>query len=233
MSLPRFPLPDFSSVYRRLSSVVTFLTNKLAKNLPRVDLCWLSPDASGQVHQDLHTAFHDVRIRRLTSADKSEFLGHLLRLDPEARRNRFAMIASDAFLQTYAETAFSLDSVIFAYEEEGAIRAAGELRGLLAQDNGLHQSEAAFSVEADWRRKGIGTRLMELTLLEAEALNVRLMYVNCLSTNRRMQALAKKFGANLSFERGDVIGLLSPNASSGFRRVRDETREVIRICAAV
>ena len=46
--------------------------------------------------------------RKLTFADQTRFRDHLLRLDPGARRARFAMPASDAFLRCYAETSFSL-----------------------------------------------------------------------------------------------------------------------------
>lgn len=151
-------------------------------------------------------------IRRLTLADKPLFRDHLLRLDTDTRRSRFAMHATDHFLEGYSETAFALETVIFAFFEDGLIRGTGELRAFPETEGapGGRQAEAAFCVEPGFRHLGIGTRLMELTLLEAEATGVRHMYINCLASNRKMQALARKFGANLTFNHGDVIGLLNP-----------------------
>lgn len=101
--------------------------------------------------------------RKLSSADQHLFRDHLLRLDQDARRARFAMLASDAFLRCYAETSFSLGTVIHGYFAGGTLRAVAELRPL---GDGT-SAEAAFSVEPMLQRSGIGTRLMELTLITA------------------------------------------------------------------
>ncbi len=154
-------------------------------------------------------------IRRLTAAEQHLFRDHLLRLDTETRRSRFAMHATDAFLRTYVETSFTLDTVIYAYLENGIVRGTAEVRSLGHPDT----AEAAFCVEPDWRREGIGSRLMNLLLQAARTRNTRHIYINCLATNRRMQALARKFSADMTFQAGDVIGHIAPPAPLAGSRV--------------
>lgn len=145
-------------------------------------------------------------IRVLDETGKTLFRDHLMRLDPETRRSRFAMPASDSFLQGYVETSFTLDTLIFAYFEDGLVRATAELRSLEEMD----LAEAAFCVERDWRRAGLGSALMMCLLKAARNRGIRHIYINCLATNRHMQALARKFSAEMTFEAGDVIGRLVP-----------------------
>ncbi|ADZ72656.1 GNAT family N-acetyltransferase [Polymorphum gilvum] len=160
-------------------------------------------------------------IRQLGSADKHLFRDHLLRLDPETLRSRFAMLASDTFLRAYVETSFSLDTLIYGYFEDGALRGSAELRPIGGPDS----AEAAFCVESGWRGQGLGTTLMELTLVAARARGYQHIYINCLATNRSMQALARKFAADLTFESGDVVGHLRPPAPGFWDQPRAWLRE--------
>ena len=150
--------------------------------------------------------FGNGEIRVLSEAGKSLFREHLMRLDPETRRSRFAMHATDTFLTGYAETSFSLNTLIFAYFEDGLVRATAELRSL----DDFELAEAAFCVEKDWRRNGLASALMTSLLKSARSRDVRHIYINCLASNRHMQALARKFSAEMTFEAGDVIGRLVP-----------------------
>lgn len=161
--------------------------------------------------------FDSGHIRKLSYADPAQFRDHLLRLTPEARRSRFAMKASDAFLRAYAETSSSLGTVIHGYFEAGVLRAVAELRPI----DDRHLAEAAFSVEEGWQNTGLGTRLMELTLIAARNRGIEHIYVNCLATNRAMQILARKFAAELTFEAGDVVGRLHPSRPSLFSLLRE------------
>lgn len=156
-------------------------------------------------------------IRKLAATDQAQFRDHLLRLSPEARRSRFAMMASDPFLRSYAETSMALGSVIHGFFEDGTLRAVAELRTV----DGVSTAEAAFSVEDAWQNSGLGTRLMELTLIAARNRGYRHIYINCLATNRAMQLLARKFEAELTFEAGDVVGRLEPADFSFFSLFRE------------
>ena len=151
-------------------------------------------------------------IRALTIADLPRFRHHLLRLDEEGRRGRFAMGATDAFLRRYAETAFTLGAVIFGYFEDGLLRAVGELRPVSE-----HEAEAAFNVEHDLRRRGIATALFAHVLEAAKERRMRRLYMSCLTYNEAMQALARKFSADLVFERADVLTIETCEAENGPR----------------
>lgn len=157
-------------------------------------------------------------IRKLWQADKPAFLAHLLRLDFETRRRRFAMAASDAFIERYVDTCFHLDSLVHGYFEDGALRGVGELRFL---DTSTTMAEAAFSVETDWQGQGVGTQLMEHTLLTARNRGIAKIYMNCLASNRSMQKMARSAGAELEFEAGEVVGLLLPPHASTASYVRE------------
>lgn len=153
-------------------------------------------------------------IRELVAAEKTLFCEHLLRLDPETRRNRFAMPASDEFLRSYAETCFALEPKIFGYFEDGVVRGTGELRPLAEAAT----AEAAFSIEHGWRRRRIGTLLMGEVLDAAKAAKTLHVYINCLATNQTMQALARKFAARFTYQAGDMIGLIEAPRSGGPRQ---------------
>ena len=160
--------------------------------------------------------------RKLSSADQHLFRDHLLRLDQDARRARFAMLASDAFLRCYAETSFSLGTVIHGYFAGGILRAVAELRPL---GDGM-SAEAAFSVEPELQQTGIGTRLMELTLMAARNRGCHHILMNCLATNRAMQKLARRFTDDLTFEMGDVVCQISSSRPSAFSQIREQISDL-------
>jgi GNAT superfamily N-acetyltransferase len=142
-------------------------------------------------------------IRKLWPSDEPAFRDHLLRLDVESRHDRFAMGVSDDFIRNYAERCFRLEGSIFGYFVDGELRGAGELR-MIGDDHRL--AEAAFSVEHDWRRQGVGKELMSRIVRAARNARVETLYMSCLATNRGMQNLARHFEAELHFETDEVTG---------------------------
>ena len=84
------------------------------------------------------------------------------------------------------------------------MRGAAELRPLGPLFS--HEAEAAFSIEKDWQSHGVGTALLERTLLSARNRGIRLLRMDCLAANRRMQQLARKFEADFTFDFGCVVG---------------------------
>lgn len=153
----------------------------------------------------------DITVRKLHAADLVLFRDHLLRLDSDTRQKRFAMGASDDFIRSYVQTSISIDTVIHGYFENGIVRGVGELR-LVGRSR--FDAEAAFSVEQPWQAQGVGSVLLGRTLLTARNRGIRRLYMNCLATNRHMQRLAKRFGAELEFDSGDVVGLVVPEYAS-------------------
>jgi GNAT superfamily N-acetyltransferase len=143
-------------------------------------------------------------IRKLWISEAELYRDHLLRLDLKSRRNRFGGAVSEQFLKNYADLAISIDSIIHGFFLDGTLRGAAELRpiGPAARREG----EAAFSIEQPWQSHGVGSALLERTLLAARNRGLNFLHMACLADNNRMQQLARKFDAELSFDFGSVVG---------------------------
>jgi GNAT superfamily N-acetyltransferase len=143
-------------------------------------------------------------IRKLWIGESEKYSEHLLRLDPASRNSRFGGGVSDEFIHRYVDQSAALDAVVHGFFVGEAMCGAAELRPL-----GMrlpHQAEAAISVEAPWQSHGVGSALLSRTLLAARNRGFRLLHMACLAENKRMQQLARKFDAELSFDFSDVIG---------------------------
>ena len=143
-------------------------------------------------------------IRKMWIGEAARYRNHLLRLDPDSRHRRFGGGVSDAYIRNYVTPSMWLDAIVHGFFVNGTLRGAAELRpigGRLSK-----QAEAAFSVEKDWQSHGVGSALLERTLLTARNRGVAHLHMACLSDNRRMQQLARKFDAELTFDFGSVVG---------------------------
>jgi GNAT superfamily N-acetyltransferase len=145
-----------------------------------------------------------VVIRKLWIGESDKYGEHLLRLDPLSRRNRFGGGVSDDYIRQYADLSSALDTIVHACFIDGVLRGAAELRPLGL--NRPRQAEAALSVEKPWQSHGIGSALLARTLLTARNRSFCLLHMACLADNQRMQQLARKFDAELSFDFGSVVG---------------------------
>jgi GNAT superfamily N-acetyltransferase len=143
-------------------------------------------------------------VRKLWIGEAAKYRDHLLRLDPQSRRNRFSGGVSDAFIRNYADFTLGLDTIVHAFFIGQAMRGVAELRPLGTRFP--RQAEAAISVEKPWQSHGVGSALLRRTLLAARNRGFRLLHMACLADNRRMQQLARKFDAELSFDFESVIG---------------------------
>ena len=147
-------------------------------------------------------------VRKLWPAETDKFRDHLLRLDKDSRRMRFAHAVSDAFVEEYAGRMNENGTLVYAYIEDGGVRAVAELKKL--GDTWGQEAEAAFSVEGGYQEKGIGTELMGRVIRAARNRGVHHLYMSCLAENRKMQAIARKHEADLRFEYGEVVGEIVP-----------------------
>jgi GNAT superfamily N-acetyltransferase len=143
-------------------------------------------------------------IRKLWSVETDAYRDHLLRLDPESRRNRFNATIADDAVRGYAATARGSDVILHGFFVDGVLRGIADLRilGPLYR----REAEAAFSIEKPWQSHGIGSALLERSLLAARNRGIKLLHVSCLAGNQRMQQLARKFDAELTFDFDTVIG---------------------------
>ena len=139
-------------------------------------------------------------IRKLWGVETHAYRDHLLRLDAESRRNRFCGGISDETIRSYAATARGRDAIVHGFFVDGVLRGVADLRIL------GREAEAAFSIEKPWQSHGVGSALLERTLLVARNRGIKLMEVCCLAENQRMQQLARKFEAELTLDFGTLVG---------------------------
>ena len=158
--------------------------------------------------------FSGGNIRKLWPTETNKFRDHLLRLDKENRRMRFAHGVSDAFVEDYAARMSEMGALVYGYFVDGEVRAAAELKKL-----GIawgREAEAAFSVEQPWQEQGIGTELMGRVIRAARNRGVQHLCVSCLAENAKMRTIASKHEAELRFEYGEVIGEIIPEGPNYF-----------------
>lgn len=179
-------------------------------------------------------ARHGGVIRRLRSTESGALHRHLLRLDPESRHDRFGMPTSDAFLEQYAERSARLDDLIYGFFVDGELRGAGELRGL-GPAGGAHwrAAEAAFSVERPWRRLGVGEEMMRRIVRAARNRRAETLYMSCLARNTAMQALARRFSAELTFEAGETTTRLPVEGPTAFSLIYEAMDEAADFATAM
>jgi GNAT superfamily N-acetyltransferase len=129
---------------------------------------------------------------------------HLLRLDRASRHDRFHGFMDDSFIERYAEKCADDGTVIIAYIEDGVVRGAAELHPPEQSPDSL--PEIAFSVERSVRRRGVGSILFRKVIAEARAKGYRSLRITTGAQNDAMRALARKFGAHLTFRHGESTG---------------------------
>ncbi|HZP76938.1 MAG TPA: GNAT family N-acetyltransferase [Pseudolabrys sp.] len=158
-------------------------------------------------------------VRKLWIGEVPLYRDHLLRLDPDSRHTRFGAGVADEFIRGYAEKVSAFDVVLHGFFMDGTLRGVGELRrtGTVF----AREAEAAFSIEKPWQSHGVGTELLERTLLAARNRGVRALSMHCLTGNLRMQQLARKFDADLHFDFGDVVGEVDPPRSTPLSLMRE------------
>ena len=170
-------------------------------------------------------------MRKLWPTEAERFRDHLLRLDKETRRLRFAHFVSDAFIEDYAGRMADFGSVVYSYNLDGRVRAAAELRRL--GDVWGEEAEAAFSVERSYQDQGVGTELMGRVVRAARNRGIRRLYMSCLAENAKMQAIARKHEADLRFEYGEVIGEIWPDSPNYFSIMAEAAEDRVGFMIAV
>jgi len=189
------------------------------------------PDDAPEALQSGEHAISAATVRKLWPTEGELFRDHLLRLDKDSRRLRFAHGVSDSFIEDYAARMNDMGSIVFGYFVDGEIRAAAELRKL-ADDWGV-EGEAAFSVERAYQDQGIGSALMGRVIRSARNRGVKLLFMSCLAENARMQAIAKRHEAELRFEYGEVIGEIIPSGPDYFSLLAEAADDRVGYMMAV
>jgi GNAT superfamily N-acetyltransferase len=170
-------------------------------------------------------------IRKIWPTETAKFRDHLLRLDKDSRRMRFAHAVSDSFIEEYASRMGDMGSIVYGYFLDGEVHAAAELRKL--SDVWGHEAEAAFSVEKSHQDQGIGSELMGRVIRAARNRGVHRLIMSCLAENNKMQCIARKHEADLKFEYGEVIGEIVPTEANYFSIMAEAMEDRVSYMMAV
>ncbi|SET23960.1 GNAT family N-acetyltransferase [Oceanicella actignis] len=125
-------------------------------------------------------------------------LAHLRRLSPIDLNMRFHGAMSAEALARHAAEPLTADRNVIGWFKDGVLRGAAEL--ILCGD----VAEAAFSVEAPFRRMGLGEALMARALRRARNRGARELVVHTTRSNRAMMRLAAAFDARMEAEMNEV-----------------------------
>ena len=106
----------------------------------------------------------------------------------------------------YAAKCAEDGTVIIAYIEDGVVRGAAELHPPDQSEDCV--PEIAFSVEATARRHGVGSFLFTQLIAEARGRGYQSLRITTGAQNEAMRALARKFGAHLTFRHGESTGTI-------------------------
>ncbi len=173
-----------------------------------------------------------LEIRRLWPSDMEAFRDHLLRLDSRSRHERFGGGMSDDFLMHYAEHCFGQGDLLYGAFVDSHTCGAAELRSNMAiwseqAPFGRHiHAEAAFSVETEFRRRGIGEKLFRRIQRAATNHGVETIEIICLPDNVGMQRLAQKFKTQFTFEENSLTGRLTARRPTAYSLMREASGDM-------
>jgi len=170
-------------------------------------------------------------IRKLWVGETDAYRDHLLRLDSESRHRRFSGAVSDEFIARHAASAQDTGVVVHGFFVDGVLRGTAELRPY--GRTFAREGEAAFSIEQPWQSQGVGSLLLERTLLSARNRGIKSLHMHCLADNKRMQQLARKFEADLKFDFGSVVGEVDPPRSTALSLMREALIDAHGVTASI
>ena len=139
-----------------------------------------------------------IPVQRLSSSARDAYRAHLAALDAEDTRLRFgSMIAADAIASYVDRIDFDRDVVFAVRDDSLGVVAAAHVAFL-----DEHTAELGVSVDALWRRRGIGSALVRRAAAHSRNRNVRMIYMHCLTENAPMMHIARRAGMAVVVESG-------------------------------
>ncbi len=150
--------------------------------------------------------------RTLQRHERDEYARHLILLDDEGRRLRFASPRGDDAIREYVQKIdLAQDAIIGVYDADLTLIGAAHVA------RGPGYAEVGVSVLRGHRGRGVGSALLSRSRLHARNLGVAELFTHCAADNRAMMMLARKHGMRSVVERGEAdsyIEVPAPDASS-------------------
>ncbi|MCH2394623.1 MULTISPECIES: GNAT family N-acetyltransferase [Oceanibaculum] len=140
--------------------------------------------------------------RRLWPTDSTAYSDHLARLTPEQRHYRFGGFVDDGYLSTKTKAIDWFRCIAIGCFVDGVLR--GAVFVIRAHNGWIDEAELAITVEADFEGRGIGTQLMRRVVTLARNRGVHRVTLFCLSDNRRLLELARKFDPRMQHDHGEA-----------------------------
>jgi GNAT superfamily N-acetyltransferase len=147
-------------------------------------------------------------LQKLAAMDRPAIKNHYLRLSKEDRHMRFCTTLNDWGIENYIDTIlnFETDTVYGVIDGNGRLVAMAVACHI--DVNGRKSVEAAFTVDEDERKQGLGKKLMAQIIADCRADSTELIFVSCLRTNKKMQALARSFSMELDINEDEAYAEL-------------------------
>lgn len=143
-------------------------------------------------------------VSRLWSADRAALEAHYLRLDVADRRMRFFGPVSDSYIRAHCKRIDWSAAAMAGAFADGGLRGVAELR--FSHQTPRTGAEVAVSVDAGWRRRGIGEALFGAAMALARNRLVGRISVVCLAENTTMRRLAARCGVVSAGRSEEVLG---------------------------
>jgi GNAT superfamily N-acetyltransferase len=143
-----------------------------------------------------------MNIEQQSARKLKYYAQHLKGLSDEDKHTRFCHAVKDDGIDRFIlSILYSLENHhIFAAREKGVTLGYVHLAKI-----DEHSWELAISVNADNQGKGIGNKLMAHAITWAKTHGIESMFMNCISDNKKIQHLARKYGLKtVSRDGGDI-----------------------------
>lgn len=144
----------------------------------------------------------DGVVRTVWSSERMQLVDHFMRLSDDDLHRRFHGAMHAGALDAHVEEAFAPHRAVLGWYRHGVLRAAVEL------DEYSRTVEAAVTVEAAYRGKGIGKALLAKAIERAALDGADMLAVHTSRSNGPMVGLAKSFDATIEADGPDVSGLI-------------------------
>jgi GNAT superfamily N-acetyltransferase len=142
-----------------------------------------------------------LQIRQLVQAEEADMAALLQRLDVQARLDRFGHDPGDINLRAYSRASLATSPAVFGAFIDGRLTGVAEITRCAPESTAI----LAFAVDAEWRRKGIGCRLLLFALSWADLWGAARVQLQCTRTNWAVRQIAHKVKARINLTAGKFI----------------------------
>lgn len=159
-----------------------------------------------------HGAIPRLAIRPLVPSDEPEMFRFLERLEPRARFDRFGCEMDDAALESHARACLATSPAVFGALLDGSLAGIAEITRFTPDNSAI----LAFAVDANWRRQGIGCRLLLAALEWADRQAMTSVQLQCTRTNWAVRQIARKANARIDLAAGKFLAEFDARPEASF-----------------